>query len=305
MSDPKGFMLFLSQWELLEDLTPKERADIFQGLYSHFGAGCPMPKMNRITRNTFKSLKGDAERSLDNYDERCKIFSEAGRRGGLKRAENARRQKELLEAETVQANASPLEPPSSPLEPSQAFQAKDKDNASAKASANDNVNAKDNASAKDKSTAAQSAAGAPAASGAADAPKGRTAATHTHAFSPSSQANPSPSAAEAHFEALWRLYPVKRGKDKVSSESKQALLTVSEREMQQAIDRYIAEVKASASDRQWLNGSTWFEGRYRDYIGDDYSPTPRFAGTVQASARSRATTYRAPGEQFDWSSREE
>lgn len=304
MSDPKGFMLFLSQWELLEDLTPKERADIFQGLYSHFGAGCPMPKMNRITRNTFKSLKGDAERSLDNYDERCKIFSEAGRRGGLKRAENARRQKELLETETVQANASPLEP-------SQAFQAKDKDNAKAKAnanasaSANDNVNAKDNASAKDKSTAAQSAAGAPAASGAADAPKGRTAASHAHAFSPSSQANSLSSAAEAHFEVLWRLYPVKRGKDKVSSESKQALLAVSEREMQQAIDRYIAEVKASASDRQWLNGSTWFEGRYRDYIGDDYTPLPTVAGTVQASARSRATTYRAPGEQFDWSSREE
>ena len=133
----------------------------------------------------------------------------------------------------------------------------------------------------------------------------QNAATHTHAFSPSLQANPSLSAAEAHFEALWALYPVKRGKDKVSSESKQALLTVSEREMQQAIDRYIAEVKASAYDRQWLNGSTWFEGRYRDYIGDDYSPTPRFAGTVQASARSRATTYRAPGEQFDWSSREE
>ena len=303
MSEPKGFLIFFGDWPLLEDLTDSEFRRVMQAIASFAGADCSMPEnMNRMERTVSRAIIGSVGRALDNYDERCRKNAEAGRKGGLKRAENARRQKERAETESAQnhsENVKQTQACPSAFKQAQANQANDNDNANASANANDNVNAKDNASAKDKSTAAQGAAGAPAASGAADA------ASHTHAFSPSSQANPSPSAAEAHFEALWALYPVKRGKDKVSSESKQALLTVSEREMQQAIDRYIAEVKASAYDRQWLNGSTWFEGRYRDYIGDDYSPTPRFAGTVQASARSRATTYRAPGEQFDWSSREE
>ena len=45
-------------------------------------------------------------------------------------------------------------------------------------------------------------------------------------------------------------------------------------DMKRAIDRYVAEKEAAPYDRQWLNGSTWFNGRYLDYINNDYTPPP-------------------------------
>lgn len=77
-------------------------------------------------------------------------------------------------------------------------------------------------------------------------------------------------------------------------------MAVSVEEMAQAIERYMEEVKASPADRQLLNGSTWFNGRYKDYLGDDYTPAPQIAGTKQppkpsARAQQLDAGY-APGE---------
>ena len=77
-------------------------------------------------------------------------------------------------------------------------------------------------------------------------------------------------------------------------------MAVSVEEMEQAIERYMEEVKASPADRQLLNGSTWFNGRYKDYLGDDYTPAPQIAGTKQppkpsARAQQLDAGY-APGE---------
>ena len=122
--------------------------------------------------------------------------------------------------------------------------------------------------------------------------------TETHPLSPAhtepSCAQPSPRAVNAHFEALWALYPIKRGKNQVSKRAKRQLMSVDIAAMQTAIARYVAEVEASAFDRQWLNGSTWFNGRYLDYLGEGYVPPP--ASGVPASARSRETSYRSAEE---------
>ena len=64
-------------------------------------------------------------------------------------------------------------------------------------------------------------------------------------------------------------------------------MAVSVEEMAQAIERYMEEVKASPADRQLLNGSTWFNGRYKDYLGDDYTPAPQIAGTKQPPKNER------------------
>ena len=280
--DKRSCIVYYSLADTIRELnfTKEQIADLFCAILST-GSDMALPELDEKTKTAFSFVRFGLEENARKWDETRHKRAEAGRKGGYKKAENERLRKaaELANLANLAVNDN------------------DNVNANVNVNANANVNANVNVNVNDNGNVNDIANGTIFAA--------QNAATHTHAFSPSSQANPSPNAAEAHFEALWALYPVKRGKDRVSTETKQALLAVSEREMQQAIDRYIAEVKASASDRQWLNGSTWFEGRYRDYIGDDYSPTPRFAGTVQASARSRATTYRAPGEQFDWSSREE
>lgn len=109
-----------------------------------------------------------------------------------------------------------------------------------------------------------------------------------------SHAQPSPRAVNAHFEALWALYPIKRGKNQVSKRAKRQLMDVDIAAMQTAIARYVAEVEASAFDRQWLNGSTWFNGRYLDYLGEGYVPPPESG--AKPSARSRETSYRSAEE---------
>ena len=110
----------------------------------------------------------------------------------------------------------------------------------------------------------------------------------------SSSRSPTKKEVNAHFEALWALYPAKRGKNKVTEYTRRKLFAVSTEEMQRAIDRYKAEVEAANFDRNWLNGSTWFNGRWEDYAGDAYEPLPQHE--AKPSTRSRQVQPYAPGE---------
>lgn len=263
--DNVAFLFFLSHWELLKELTPEECTCVLQAIFACAGANCEMPEeMNRMERAVFKAIWGDVERSLINYDERREKRAEAGRKGGLKKAENARLAKASTATNADVANLANL-----PKD-----KATDKDNA--------------------MDTDMDNVCMAPDGACAADA------APHAHAASQKS-AKSSLSKEEAeHFEALWQLYPYDRGKNQVSAKTKRALMAVSVEEMGRAIERYMEEVKASPADRQLLNGSTWFNGRYKDYLGDDYTPAPQIAGTKQlpkTSARAQQTRYRSPEEE--------
>lgn len=263
--DNVAFLFFLSHWELLKELTPEECMRVLQAVFACAGANCEMPEeMNRMERAVFKAIWGDVERSLINYDERREKRAEAGRKGGLKKAENARLAKASTATNADVANLANL-----PKD-----KATDKDNA--------------------MDTDMDNVCMAPDGACAADA------APHAHAASQKS-AKSSLSKEEAeHFEALWQLYPYDRGKNQVSAKTKRELMAVSVEEMAQAIERYMEEVKASPADRQLLNGSTWFNGRYKDYLGDDYTPAPQIAGTKQppkTSARAQQTRYRSPEEE--------
>ena len=263
--DNVAFLFFLSHWELLKELTPEECMRVLQAVFACAGANCEMPEeMNRMERAVFKAIWGDVERSLINYDERREKRAEAGRKGGLKKAENARLAKASTATNADVANLANLP--------------------------KDKATDKDNAMDKDMDNVCMAPDGACAAD----------AAPHAHTASQKS-AKSSLSKEEAeHFEALWQLYPYDRGKNQVSAKTKRALMAVSVEEMGRAIERYMEEVKASPADRQLLNGSTWFNGRYKDYLGDDYTPAPQIAGTKQppkTSARAQQTRYRSPEEE--------
>lgn len=263
--DNVAFLFFLSHWELLKELTPEECMRVLQAVFACAGANCEMPEeMNRMERAVFKAIWGDVERSLINYDERREKRAEAGRKGGLKKAENARLAKASTATNADVANLANLP--------------------------KDKATDKDNAMDKDMDNVCMAPDGACAAD----------AAPHAHTASQRS-AKSSLSKEEAeHFEALWQLYPVKRGKNQVKPAQRKRLAAVSVEEMQRAIERYMEEVKASPADRVWKNGSTWFNGAYEDYLDANFEPAPQIAGTKQppktsARAQQLDAGY-APGE---------
>lgn len=195
----------------------------------------------------------------------------------MQRAKNERKRKE------TEAKASTLEnvqAPSCTLEANQANQA---------VIGKGNVIVKGNVEGKGNNTpiVQPAARSAPVAAGvcSADAERGGGL---------SSSRSPTKKEVNAHFEALWALYPAKRGKNKVTESTRRNLFAVSTEEMRRAIDRYKAEVEAANFDRNWLNGSTWFNGRWEDYAGDAYEPLPQHE--AKPSTRSRQVQPYAPGE---------
>ncbi len=349
----KGFLMFLSHWEMLSELPPDVFKRVMQALFATAGADCEMPEdMNLVERIAYTALSGDVQRSLSKYDERRRKCATAGRKGGLRKAENAEASKNNEDALVVQIDADGINDEAATLSDARnnvanASDARNNvanasdarnDVANASDARNDVANASDarnnvanasdarndvaNASDarnivanlakdKDKDKATDKAKAMAMAKESikplsfVDAGPLRWAGTCAAGAAPeacvplpsSASGSGTPSAREvnAHFETLWALYPSKRGKNQVTAKAKRRLMQVDAAAMETAIARYVAEVEAAPYDRQWLNGSTWFNGRYQDYLGDDYAPKPVLSG-ARPSARSRETSYRSSEE---------
>jgi len=70
-----------------------------------------------------------------------------------------------------------------------------------------------------------------------------------------------------HFESVWKLYPVLKGKGRISLTKKKTFVKYSIQEWQTIIDRYNNSVK----DKNYLmHGSTFFNGGYIDYLDENY-----------------------------------
>ena len=82
------------------------------------------------------------------------------------------------------------------------------------------------------------------------------------------------SEADALFERVWKLYPQKRGKGKVSDANKRRLLDIGFDELSRAIDRYKADL-ALDDWRKPQNGSTFFNSGYIDYLDENYEKPER------------------------------
>ena len=77
------------------------------------------------------------------------------------------------------------------------------------------------------------------------------------------------------FERLWSLYPVKKGKGRVSDTVKLRLLKIGEEELLRAMERYKAELEKDSDWRKPQNGSTFFNSGYVDYLDGNYVPGER------------------------------
>lgn len=71
------------------------------------------------------------------------------------------------------------------------------------------------------------------------------------------------------FESLWKLYPRKEGKGKISKTQKEKLAKIGIEELTRAIERYKKSKKGV--DKQYIqHGSTFFNSGYVDYLDDIY-----------------------------------
>lgn len=72
------------------------------------------------------------------------------------------------------------------------------------------------------------------------------------------------------IEYVWNIYPNKKGKAKSIYYISKILEKYSKDELIRAVERYSLETKAI--DKKFiLHGSTFFSGRYEDYLDDNYS----------------------------------
>lgn len=85
------------------------------------------------------------------------------------------------------------------------------------------------------------------------------------------------------FEELWSLYPKKKGKSSIKDTTKKKLHKDKENVLK-AISNYKAEIERDKKQDQFiLNGSTFFNGRYEDYIDLVVKPNskPKTTSTYQ------------------------
>ena len=78
--------------------------------------------------------------------------------------------------------------------------------------------------------------------------------------------------ADALFDRVWILYPLKKGKGRVSDAAKKRIAAIGYDEMARAIERYKIYVD-SVDYLHYQNGSTFFNSGYIDYLDANYSDT--------------------------------
>lgn len=75
---------------------------------------------------------------------------------------------------------------------------------------------------------------------------------------------------ESFFDSIWKLYPIKKGKGKVSKAQKQKLQKLGYDQLKRCVDRFIEDMEKEHRDKQyWPYGSTFFNSGYVDYLDEN------------------------------------
>ena len=81
---------------------------------------------------------------------------------------------------------------------------------------------------------------------------------------------------DSFFDSLWAEYPKKKGKSAVTKKAKEELLEAGEDTILLAIKNYRRDIQEKGTDEQFIMyGSTFFNGRWREYVSDDPEPTQK------------------------------
>lgn len=73
------------------------------------------------------------------------------------------------------------------------------------------------------------------------------------------------------FEAVWKEYPEKKGKNAISKKAYKELEQAGEETVRRALRGYMQDMKLNPW-KHYMNGSTFFNGRWMDYIDEASEP---------------------------------
>ena len=77
------------------------------------------------------------------------------------------------------------------------------------------------------------------------------------------------------FDRAWELFPNKKGKSAISKKAMRELAEAGETSVIAAIENYKAEIQRNGTEEKYImHGSTFFNGRWRDYVVDDKPEEP-------------------------------
>lgn len=77
---------------------------------------------------------------------------------------------------------------------------------------------------------------------------------------------------DGFFNEIWKLYPRKEGKGKVSKTKKKVLYQIGKDQMVKCIERYKMFIKEKGyEDKFIMHGSTFFNSGYVDYLDENYT----------------------------------
>lgn len=73
------------------------------------------------------------------------------------------------------------------------------------------------------------------------------------------------------YESIWDLYPLKKGKGKVSKTKKQVLQRIGYEQIKRCVERYVSDINFTGKQKYMMNGSTFFNSGYVDYLDQNYT----------------------------------
>lgn len=247
----KSFVAYYSWWEVIGRLDEHQQAQILQAMFATGGV-CEKPELDFVAEIAFIPIEREINANLEKWEKTREKRREAGRKGGRASRKNSNNEEQANEANAYFAKQN--EAKVSNDKQSQANQAIDRD-IDIDIDIDRDIDKKEMSPTKVDDRAL-------------DDEKAKERAKKTQETIK----------AKEHFEKLWALYPAKKGKNLISDKRKRDLLSVSVEEMERFINRYQGEIENDHKNgfpRQWLNGSTWFNGRWQDYSDDDYQPAPK------------------------------
>ena len=115
--------------------------------------------------------------------------------------------------------------------------------------------------------------------------------TMCNSAEPDHAKSPSKKDIDTLFEAVWKLYPSKKGKGQVSDAKKKKLYEIGYDELARAIDRYKKDLQRDAEWRKPQNGSTFFNSGFIDYLDKNYEEPPKVVTSSNKTATELSQFY--------------